>query len=266
LFNVGLDVSGDQQVFIVTSQSSSSSEVWLFDGSNMRPALCVMPRVPDVKYSVALRGDIIFVRTNADAENNRILTKHRDASTWQEFMAHRQDTFIERMDIFVETCVLWVRRGGLQYGEVYDSQGARHDIQFNDATYTIASCDVQRYTSQVVWYTYATPITPVTMMAYDMRQHTQTVIYRQHIADTTHDPAAYILERVFAPSNDGTPVPLTIVRHRDVACDGAAPALLIGYGAYGANLSVGFVHQRLSLLQRGVVIALAHIRGGSEMG
>jgi len=266
LFNVGLDVSGDQQVFIVTSQSSSSSEVWLFDGSNMRPALCVMPRVPDVKYSVALRGDIIFVRTNADAENNRILTKHRDASTWQEFMAHRQDTFIERMDIFVETCVLWVRRGGLQYGEVYDSQGARHDIQFNDATYTIASCDVQRYTSQVVWYTYATPITPVTMMAYDMRQHTQTVIYRQHIADTTHDPAAYILERVFAPSNDGTPVPLTIVRHRDVACDGTAPALLIGYGAYGANLSVGFVHQRLSLLQRGVVIALAHIRGGSEMG
>lgn len=266
LFNVDLAQSGDLTYFVVTSHSSSTSEVWLFDTTNTLPALCVIPRVAGVKYSVALRGNLIFVRTNADAENNRILTKQRDDSTWYEFIAHRQDTFIERMNVFVGNLVLWVRRGGLQYGEVYDIHGTRHDIRFNDAAYTISPCEYQPYAGTVVWYTYATPVTPTTMMVYDMHLHTQTTIYQQHIADTTHDPATYIIERVFVPSNKDVLVPLTIVRHRDVVCDGSAPALLLGYGAYGANLSVGFVHQRLSLLQRGVVLALAHIRGGSELG
>ncbi len=266
LFNVDLDVSGDQRAFIVTSQSSSTSEVWLFDTQNHAPASCVAPRTQGIKYAIALRGDTLFMQTNADAINNRILIKQRNESTWQEFVAHRDDTFIERMNIFHDTCVLWVRRAGLQYGEVYDHTGARRDIEFTDAAYAITPCPLQRYSGTSVWFTYTTPITPVTMIAYDMHHHTQTVIYQQHVGGAPHRPQDYVLERVSVPSTAGAHVPLTIVRHRDVACDGSAPALLIGYGAYGANLSVGFFAERLSLLQRGVVIALAHIRGGSELG
>jgi oligopeptidase B len=99
-----------------------------------------------------------------------------------------------------------------------------------------------------------------------MQSRIYTTIKQDVVGGAGHTPSDYILERVFVPASDGTQIPLSIVRRHDVACDGSAPALLIGYGAYGANLSVGFVGERLSLLERGFVIALAHIRGGSEMG
>jgi oligopeptidase B len=267
LYNVRLEQSGDQRFLIVGSHSSSSSEVWVFDSQHDYAAQCVAPRQPDVEYDIVMVGEQLYMRTNQQAVNFCVQTRMLSQPEWQSYIVHRDDTSIEALDAFQQHLVVWVRRGGLPQVEVYPhDQQPMHCLEFSDAAYHVTSIYQQTYQGSVVYLSYATPITPQTVLAYDLQSRVYTTIKQDVVGGAGHTPSDYILERVFVPASDGTQIPLTIVRRHDVACDGSAPALLIGYGAYGANLSVGFVGERLSLLERGFVIALAHIRGGSEMG
>ena len=267
LYNVRLEQSGDQRFLIVGSHSSSSSEVWVFDSQHDYAAQCEAPRQPDVEYDIDMVGEQCYMHTNQQAVNFCVQTRMLNDTEWHTYIVHRDDTIIEGLDAFQHHLVTWVRRGGLPQVEVYPhDQQAMHCLEFGDAAYNVTSIYQQTYHGAVLYLSYATPITPQTVMAYDLQSRVYTTIKQDVVGGAGHNPADYILERVFVPASDGAQIPLTIVRRHDVVCDGTAPALLIGYGAYGANLSVGFVGERLSLLERGFVIALAHIRGGSEMG
>ena len=249
------------------SHSSSSSEVWVFDSQHDYAAQCIAPRQPDVEYDIVMVGAQCYMHTNQQAVNFCVQTRALSQTEWQPYIIHRDDTIIESLDAFQHHLVAWVRRGGLPQVEVYPhDQQPMHCLAFGDAAYHVTSIYQQTYHGSVLYLSYATPITPQTVFAYDMQTGVYTTIKQDVVGGAGHNPADYILERVFVPASDGAQIPLTIVRRHDVVCDGSAPALLIGYGAYGANLNVGFVGERLSLLERGVVIALAHIRGGSEMG
>jgi oligopeptidase B len=180
---------------------------------------------------------------------------------------HRNDTTIEQIDAFANHLVAWVRRGGLQQVEIYTvADGSMHTVQFNDAAYAITRGSIQQFKTNLLRLSYATPVTPATAFDYDMQTRTFVTIKQDRVGGKVHNPSDYILERVWATGHDGTVIPLTIVRHHSVVCNGTAPTLLIGYGSYGANLNIGFVPDRLVLLERGFVLAYAHIRGGGEMG
>ncbi|NBU63169.1 MAG: S9 family peptidase [Chloroflexia bacterium] len=267
LFNVHLDQSGDQRFLVVGSHSSSSAEVWVFDSQHDYAAQCIAPRQAGIEYDIVMVGEQLYMRTNQQAVNFCVQTRALSHTEWQSYIAHRDDTSIEALNAFEHHLVVWVHRGGLPHVEVYPhDQQPMHCLEFTDAAYNVTSIYQQTYHGSALYLNYATPITPQTVLAYDMQRRSYTTIKQDAVGGAGHNPADYLLERVFVPANDGAQIPLTIVRRHDVVCDGSAPALLIGYGAYGANLSVGFVGERLSLLERGFVLALAHIRGGSEMG
>ncbi|MFZ9857269.1 MAG: S9 family peptidase [Roseiflexaceae bacterium] len=267
LCNVDLDQSGDGRHLIVGSHSSSSSEVWLYDTESNHTATCVSPRQQGVEYSVAVYGAQLFMHTNAQAVNFMIQTKTLREAGWRAIVPHRHDTTIEQIDAFANHLVAWVRRGGLQQVEIYTiAEGNMHTVQFNDAAYAITRGSIQQYKTNLLRVSYATPVTPATAFDYDMQTHTFVTIKQDSVGGRVHTPNDYILERVWATGHDGTEIPLTIVRHHTVVLDGTAPTLLIGYGSYGANLNIGFVPDRLALLEHGFVLAYAHIRGGGEMG
>lgn len=267
LCNVDLDQSGDGRHLIVGSHSSSSSEVWLYDTQANHAATCVAPRQLGVEYTVAMYGEQLFMHTNAQAVNFMIMTKTLRAGDWRAMVPHRADTTIEQIDAFANHLVAWVRRGGLQQVEIYRTDdGTIHTVQFNDAAYAINRGSIQQFKTNLLRLSYATPVTPATVFDYDMHERTFVTIKQDKVGGKPHTPSDYILERVWATGHDGTAIPLTIVRHQSVMCNGTAPTLLIGYGSYGANLNIGFVPDRLALLERGFVLAYAHIRGGGEMG
>jgi oligopeptidase B len=267
LCNVDLDQSGDGQHLIVGSHSSSSSEVWLYDTQANHASTCVAPRQQGVEYSVVMYGEQLFMHTNAHAVNFMVLTKTLREGGWRAIVPHRADTTIEQIDAFANHLVAWVRRGGLQQVEIYRiADGSMHTVQFNDAAYAITRGSIQQFKTATLRLSYATPVTPATAFDYDMSNRSFVTIKQDKVGGKPHTPSDYILERVWASGHDGTAIPLTIVRHQSVVCDGTAPTLLIGYGSYGANLNIGFVPDRLALLERGFVLAYAHIRGGGEMG
>lgn len=267
LCNVDLDQSGDGRHLIVGSHSSSSSEVWLYDTESSHAATCVASRQQGVEYSVVMYGEQLFLHTNAQAVNFMIQTKTLREAGWRTMVPHRNDTTIEQIDAFANHLVAWVRRGGLQQVEIYTvADGSMHTVQFNDAAYAITRGSIQQFKTNLLRLSYATPVIPATAFDYDMQTRTFGTIKQDRVGGKPHNPSDYILERVWATGHDGTAIPLTIVRHHSVVCDGTAPTLLIGYGSYGANLNIGFVPDRLVLLERGFVLAYAHIRGGGEMG
>jgi oligopeptidase B len=267
LCNVELQSSADDAHILIGSHSSTSSEVWIYDAATMNRRECVQPRREHIEYAVGMMADQLYMQTNDHAVNFCVQTRTLGQTEWSPYIAHRTDIVIERLMVFADHVVLWVRHGGLPQVEVYDRHTrAMHQVAFADATYAVSPWWHQHYRSAVVRMVYTTPITPATTYDYDMQTRAFTIVKQDRVGGRPHHPADYHLERVNATASDGTLVPLTIVRHRSVVCDGSAPALLIGYGSYGVNLGVNFSAERLSLLERGFVLAFAHIRGGGEMG
>jgi len=267
LCNVVMHASGDHRYILIGSHSSTTSEIWIYDAHTGSAVECVAPRQDHIEYDAQLVGDTIYLQTNNHAVNFCIQSRPLNKHEWRMVVPHRADTVIESMQAFAAHLVLWVRRGGLPHIEILALNDASlHVVSFPDATYSISPWWHQEYLGHLLRFTYATPITPTSTFDYDMHTRTLQRIKQDPTAGPPHHPEHYRLERVTVASHDGTEVPLTIIRHQSVVCDGSAPTLLIGYGAYGANLGVGFVAERLSLLERGWIIALAHIRGGGEMG
>ena len=265
-FNVDLASSGDGLHLIVGSYSSQTTEIWLFDSRTGRRIDCVAPRVTGTEYTIALAGNRIYQCTNQNAPDFALYTKILGQAEWTCVLPARTDTLIEHITALAGYIVAWVRRGGLQHIE-YLAHGSAtiQTISFADPAYSLVDTNTHHYVSDTLVYGYATPVTPTIVTAFHLQSGTSTVL-KQDTLGCPHNPSDYRIERVHVPARDGVPIPMTIVYHHTVARDGSAPALQIGYGAYGANINIGFVIERLSLLERGVVLAFAHIRGGGEGG
>ena len=256
---------------VVGSGNQVTSECWLLDlaQADASPRLVAL-RETDVRYSVFDRGDQLFIHTNqGGAIDFRIAVAPLvtpDRSHWRDFVPHRPGTFIVGMDLFAGHLVRLERANALPSIVIRDlTNDAEHVIAFEEQAYALDMAGGYEFDTTRLRFSYSSMTTPVEVYDYDMATRQRTLRKRQQIP-SGHDPAAYVTTRIMAKAADGAEVPVSILHRRDVVRDGKAPLLLYGYGSYGMAMPASFSANRLSLVDRGFVYAIAHIRGGSDKG
>ncbi len=231
-----------------------------------------LPMQRDHEYEVEHLEDRFIVRTNWQARNFRLMSvavgDERTLHHWRDIVAHREDTFIDEFDVFKNFIVLSVRNDGLRKLAVRaltPPDAPEFFIASDEAAYTTAISANPELDSEVLRYTYSSLATPTTVYDFNMRTGEKTLLKRDPVLGG-FDPAAYQTEFLFAPSRDGRRIPVSLIYRKGLRRDGSAPLLQYAYGSYGLSMDPGFSSARFSLIDRGFVYAIAHIRGGQEMG
>ena len=228
-----------------------------------------LPREPDHEYDVDHYQDKFYIRTNWGAQNFRLMetpvTDTRKES-WQEVIPHRDDVLLDGFEIFADFLVVSERKEGLRQIRVmrWDGSG-KHYLEFGEPTYWAGIGVNHEYDTPLLRYNYSSMTTPRSVYNYDMRTREKTLLKQDEVLGD-FDRGYYETERIYATATDGVRVPISLVYRKGIRLDGANPLLLYGYGSYGASIDASFSSSRLSLLDRGFVYAIAHIRGGQEMG
>ncbi len=270
LFDIGAGRSRDRAVILLGSESKTSKE-WRYLPADvpMAELKIISPRELDHEYDVDHRGDLFYIRTNKGAKNFRVVTapvSNPSQANWKELIAHRPEVKIEDIDLFAKQLVLSEWEQGLQKLEIFDFQtNKRHRVEFPEPVYSASLAQNREFTTAVVRYNYQSLVTPSSVFDYDMNTHKATLLKETEVPGG-FDKNNYRSERVFAIAFDGTKIPLSVVYRKETKLDGSAPLLLYGYGSYGIPIAPNFSSNRLSLLDRGVVYVIAHIRGGGELG
>jgi len=269
-FSIGVNRSLSGAYLFMTTSSHTASEVHYLAADQPTGAFKVVaPREPEHEYYVAHHGDRFFIRTNQGAPNFRLVSAPVTSpgkASWQEVIPHRKDVMLAGMTFFANHYVLNEREGGLPQLRITDFRtGASHRIVFPEPVYTAGSSTNAEYETGTYRYTYQSFVTPSSVFDYDMDRKESKLLKQTEVLGG-YDPAQYQSERVWATAKDGTRIPISLVYRKGVARDGSAPMVLNGYGSYGSSQSATFSSNRVSLLDRGVVYAIAHIRGGGEMG
>jgi oligopeptidase B len=269
-FNVGVYRTRSLRYLILAISSLTTSEARYLPAAEPGGAWrLVAPRVAEQEYDVDHRGESFFIRTNDTGRNFRLVEAPASApgrESWRELLAHDPRVMLEGVDCFRHHLVLLEREDGLPQVRVRDMRtGASHRIGFPEPTYSAWPEANPEFETTHFRYSYQSLVTPASIFDYDMEARTSTLLKEQPVLGG-YDRTLYASERVFATAPDGVRVPLSLVYRKGVARDGKAPLFLYGYGAYGFPLPVTFSSNRVSLLDRGVVVALAHVRGGGDLG
>jgi oligopeptidase B len=227
------------------------------------------PRMKDVLYRVDHWGDKFLVVTNKDAKNFKLVETPVDktgAESWKDVIAHRTDVLLEGIDLFKDFWVISERKNGLIQIRVREtSSGKEHYLDFGEPAYTAYPTGNEDFNSSTLRYSYTSLTTPSSVFDYNMSTKDKKLMKQQEVLGG-FDKNDYVTERIYATATDGTKIPVSLVYKKGTRKDGSAPLLLYGYGSYGASMDAGFNSARLSLLNRGFIYAIAHIRGGQEMG
>src|SRR3989440_12541934 len=234
------------------------------------PPRLVATRETGVQYSVADRGDKLFILTNAnDAIDFKIVTaplQSPERATWRDLIAHRAGVYIIDIELYAGHLVWLERANALPAIVIRDlGSGEEHAIAFDETAYSLDTMGGYEFETTNLRFSYSSMTTPSEVYDYDMASRTRTLRKRQEIP-SGHNPADYVTTRIMATSRDGAQVPVSILHRKDFARDGRAPLLLYGYGSYGMAMPAPFSANRLSLVDRGFVYAIAHIRGGTDKG
>ncbi|MCG8425373.1 MAG: S9 family peptidase [Proteobacteria bacterium] len=269
-FFVSLSKSKSKKYIFVELGSQVTSEVRFLDADAPTGELRVFrPRIQGVEYRIAHHTDWFYVVSNEGAKNFKLMkTRVTDLSpqSWQQVIAHRLEVKLDRIEMFRHHMVVYQRKGGLRSIEVWSLQsGRRHDIEFDEPVYAAFGGSNPEFDSTVLRFTYTSLVTPRSVFDYDMETRKRELKKQQEVLGG-YDSSRYRSERVFATATDGTRIPISLVYRTDMRRSGGNPCLLIGYGAYGVSIDPHFVSTRLSLLDRGFIYAIVHIRGGGEMG
>jgi oligopeptidase B len=229
----------------------------------------ILPRQPNHEYSVDHYGDHFYFRTNRDAPNFR-LTRAPVANpgfeAWEEVVQHRDSVLLEGFDLFTGHLVTEEREGGLVRLRVIPWNGdAEHYVEFDDPAWMVFTTSNYEFDTPTLRFGYTSMTTPFSTYDYDMPTRARTLLKRTEVVGD-FDPSDYRSERLWATARDGRMVPVSLVYRIGFEADGTAPLLLYGYGSYGASMDATFNSARLSLLDRGFVYAIAHVRGGEELG
>jgi len=269
-FYTGVSKSKSDGYIFIHMESTLSSE-WRYARAD-DPALqfeVFLAREPDHEYELEHLGDSFIVRSNWRARNFRVarapIAAHVDRARWIDLVAHRDDVLIEEFDVFERFLALSVRSGGLSKVSIKPLDGAEFCIASEEAAYSATLSINPEMDTEVLRYVYSSLTTPNTVYDYDVRTREQVMRKRDPVLGN-FDPANYRTELLFAAARDGARVPISVVYRSDFKRDGTAPLLQYAYGAYGLSIDPVFSSARLSLLDRGVVFAIAHVRGGQEMG
>jgi oligopeptidase B len=250
----------------VLSESKTTNEVRLIRATAPEAEPVVMvPRRDEHRYYPDHRGDRFYVMTNDAGVNFRVVTAPvDDCANWTELVPYRPPVKLEEIDLYRNHMIVRLRERGLSAFEIYDLRdGSVHRIEFPEPAYSVVPGPNEVFDTNVFRYLYQSPITPLSTFDYDLDSRTAILLKQTEVLGG-YDRERYLVERVFVRAKDGAEIPVTLVRRKDA--EGVRPLLLYGYGSYGASIPAAFNSNRFSLIDRGVTFAIAHVRGGGEMG
>ena len=229
----------------------------------------VQPREKDLLYFIEHYDNSFYIRTNLDAKNFRLVKTPITATTkenWVDVIPHRDDIFLQSFDLFKNYLVAQERINGLRAIRVINWDGNEHYISFNDPAYLAYTTSNLDFNTNILRYGYTSLTTPNSTYDYNMETKEQVLLKQQEVLGGAFSVDNYTSERLYATAKDGTKIPISLVYRKDVERSSETPLLLGAYGSYGNSREPTFNSSRLSLLDRGFVYAIAHIRGGQEMG
>ncbi|TVR83017.1 MAG: S9 family peptidase [Saprospirales bacterium] len=225
-------------------------------------------REGNLEYSIAHIDDKFYIRTNLNARNFKIMVTVENATgkeNWRDFIPHREDVLVENMELFNDYLVVQERIQGLTQMRVMEWEGEEHYIEFDDEAYVVYPAVNRELDTDLLRIGYSSLTTPNSTYDYNMRTRELTLLKQQEVIGD-FDPENYVSRRKMVKVRDGVEVPVSMVFHKNTPLDGSSPLLLYGYGSYGYSMEPFFSSIRLSLLDRGFIYVIAHIRGGEEMG
>ncbi|MCB0007871.1 MAG: S9 family peptidase, partial [Anaerolineales bacterium] len=270
LFGVGLDKSKDDAYLFLEVASIETHEVYLLPADQPQGDFqLVAARERGIRYGVDHHKGTLYIVTNEGAKNSKVMTTPANSyakENWQEFIPHRQNIKLDGIELFANHMALYQRENGLRTLRIIDLKtcGA-HDVSFPEPVYTFNGEYNPEFNSNVIRFGYTSMVTPQSVYDYDMDTQKRELKKRQPVLGG-YDPDKYATERIFATAADGVKIPISLVYKKGFQQDGSHPCLLYGYGSYGFNIDPAFNSNRLSLLDRGFVFAIAHIRGSQTMG
>jgi oligopeptidase B len=270
-FDLSIDKSRSRQYLFMTSGSHTTSEARYLEAANPTGEFkLVAPREQNIEYYLDHIGDKFYIRTNDKGRTFRLVTapvSDPGKNNWKEIVPVRNDVMIGDIEAFHDFYVLMEREHGLpQITVVNLASNAQQRITFPEPAYTAFAQTNREFNSHLFRYSYQSLVTPMSVFDYDVEKHTSTLL-KQNEVPGGFDRTRYKSERLWATAQDGTKVPISVVYRKDLKKDdGSNPLYVYGYGSYGLPLPISFSPARLSLLDRGIVMAYVHIRGGGELG
>lgn len=270
-FGCGVYKSKSGAYIMIGSYQTLSSEVRYIDANKPSGTWkVILPRERNHEYSVDHYGKYFYITTNDNAKNFKLVkapVENPEKKNWVEVIAHRNDVLLEGIEIFKNFLVVSERKNGLNVIRIMEwESNNEHYLPFNDPAYMAYTNSNPEYDTEVLRYTYTSMTTPSTVYDYNMNSKEQKVMKQQEVMDESFSPDNYVCERIYATARDGVKVPMSIVYRKGTKKDGQAPLLLYGYGSYGYSIDPSFSSVRLSLLDRGFIYVIAHIRGSQTMG
>jgi len=274
-FNLEVGRTRDRQFLLLEAGSHTTSETWFLDAAAPTADFrLIAPRIDDEEYSVDHRDGWFYIQTNRDAEQFRVVrapTVNPGREHWQEILAERPDSPLESMDLFHDFLVASYRERGLDVLRVFalNDEGlltTSSDIRFPDPAYEAYGEINRDFHATTYRYAYQSLVRPASVFEYSVATGDSVLLKEQEVPGG-FSAANYASERLWFAAHDGTEIPVSLVYRRDkFKQDGSTPLYVYGYGSYGYPLPLGFSTARLAMLDRGVVVAFAHIRGGGELG
>jgi len=270
-FDIGLDKTRDERFIILVAESKDSSEVRVIDADAALPDAAlrtVMARRDGIEYHLEHRGGSFYVRINDTGRNYRLVRiddSRPDMAGAEELIAARDDVMLDDLDLFAGHMVVTERvRGSLELRVLDLSAGTEHRVAFDETAFSVHTQGNAEFEATTLRFVFTSLTTPASTYDYDLLTRERVLRKRQPVPG--YDPALYASERIMARAGDGTEVPISLVWRRDRRQAGPQPLLLYGYGSYGIPIDATFAQTRVSLLDRGVIYAIAHVRGGGDLG
>ncbi len=269
-FFLGAYKTKDRKYIVIHSSSKTTAECRFLPAEKpMDDFKVIEPRRKEVEYSVEHHGGKFLILTNDTAVNFRLCeapVENCGLKNWKDRIAHKPEVKLEGVDVFREYLAVYQRENGLEKIQIIRLSDAQsHFIEFEDPVYSAWGGANRDFDSKILRFEYSSMVTPHTVYDYDLETRAKELKKRQEVLGG-YDKSKYASERIFAVSHDGVKVPVSVVYKKGLKRDGSAPCFLYGYGSYGISMDPVFSSSRLSLLDRGFVFALAHIRGGGDLG
>lgn len=267
-FNLQVAATRDKQYIQLAIGATDTNEVRLLPADQPDAAFrSVLGREKGHRYSLEHRNGELFIMTNKDAKNFRVVTAPVSApQQWKPLVRHDSKVLVQNVEVFRDYLVVSEKTNALNRMRIYDFNKKNwKSVKFDDPVYLAVGAGTPEFSARAYRLSYQSPVTPPTVLDVDMGSGTRTVLKREEVVGG-YDPKRYITRRLWLIARDGVKVPLWTVYRKGTRFDGTAPLLLYAYGSYGISTEATFSRSRISLLERGVIYAQAHIRGGTDMG
>jgi oligopeptidase B len=267
---IGVGKTKSEKFILISSAGTLSSETrWIDAGKPDDVFKIFQPRMKEVLYDVDHAGNTFYIRTNLHAKNFKLVTcaqNTTDSAVWKDMIPHSDSILIQGFDVFKNYIAVSERKNGLTQVHIINLQNNQsHYLAFDEPAYAAGLAYTPDYNSEVVRFNYTSLTTPSSVYDYNMNTKDKKLMKQQEVLGGFNS-SEYVTERMYATAKDGTKIPVSVVYKKGFVKDGNAPLLLYAYGSYGSSTDASFSSVRLSLLNRGFAYAIAHIRGGQEMG